>query len=224
MKAGPARKRRAVVEEIEPRILYSADFAPGLVDTATLTPSAEQRVVEPTGEFTNTTRDAHTRRHEIVFVDPATPDYDKLIEDIRAQDGERHIEVVLLDGGKDGVKQISDTLAARSDISAVHLVSHGSDGAVQLGSSTLDFDSLLKNATPDQRLEHGPDRRCGSSDLWLRGGGYAGRQVPDRCIGSVDWRGCGSERGSYRGSRARRQLDLRVSNGQHRDAIGYLHG
>ena len=32
MKAGPARKRRAVVEEIEPRILYSADFAPGLID------------------------------------------------------------------------------------------------------------------------------------------------------------------------------------------------
>jgi hypothetical protein len=43
-------------------------------------------------------------------------------------------------------KQISDVLAGQKDVSAVHLISHGSDGEVHLGSSLLNFDSLLKNA------------------------------------------------------------------------------
>ena len=55
--------------------------------------------------------------------------------------------MVLLDAGKDGVAQITKTLANRQDVSAVHIVSHGADGSVQLGNSSLDFDSLLKNGS-----------------------------------------------------------------------------
>ena len=33
------------------------------------------------------------------------------------------------------------------DISAVHIISHGADGEVQLGGATLNFDSLLNNAS-----------------------------------------------------------------------------
>ena len=36
-------------------------------------------------------------------------------------------------------------LAGREDVGAIHIVSHGSDGSVQLGKSSLDFDTLLKN-------------------------------------------------------------------------------
>ena len=148
MKAGSARKRRPVVEEIEPRILYSADFAPGLVDADAFVPEAEQRVVEASGEYIQASfQESHDRRHEIVFVDSATPDYAKLVEDIRGQAGDRDVEVMMLDAGKDGIRQITKTLAGREDISAVHIVSHGADGAVQLGKTTLDFDSLLKNAS-----------------------------------------------------------------------------
>ena len=50
----------------------------------------------------------------------------------------------MLDAGKDGIRQITETLAGRTDISAVHIVSHGADGAVQLGKGSLDFDSLLR--------------------------------------------------------------------------------
>ena len=142
-------RRRPLVEEIEPRILYSADFAPGLVDAAALTPTAEQRTVDPAGEFIQTSaQDAQARRHELVLVETNTPDYQKLVDDILKQGGDgRDIEVVLLDASKDGIQQITDILAARQDLSAVHLISHGADGQVQLGTTQLDFDTLLKNAT-----------------------------------------------------------------------------
>ena len=126
--------------------MYSADFAPALVPDTGLDVQAEQRTVDPSGEFNQTSaQQVQASRHEIVFVETATPDYEKLIADIRAQGSGRDIEVVLLDAGKDGVAQITKTLAGRDDVSAVHLVSHGADGSVQLGKTSLDFDSLLKN-------------------------------------------------------------------------------
>ena len=141
-------RRRPLLEEIEPRILYSADFAPGLVPDTTLVPDVEQRTVDLGGEFAATAQEAQARRHELVLVETDTPDYQKLVDDILKQAGDgRDIEVVLLDASKDGLKQITDILAARQDLSAVHLVSHGADGTVELGVTELDFDTLLKNAT-----------------------------------------------------------------------------
>jgi hypothetical protein len=149
-KAAPAR-RKPVVEEIEPRILYSADFAPALLDHSADQPALpEHRVIEASGEFAQahaTQQQADTRRHELVLVESNTPDYQKLIEDIVKQAGDgRSIEVVVLDASKDGIAQISDILSQRQDLSAVHLISHGADGQVQLGTTGLNFDTLLKNA------------------------------------------------------------------------------
>jgi hypothetical protein len=172
MKARSARKRHAVVEEIEPRILYAADFAPALADAAAFVPEAEQRLVEPSGEFTETGIQ-ETRQHEIVFVDSATPDYSKLIEDIRSHNGERDIEVVLLDGGKDGIEQITKTLSGREGITAVHIVSHGSDGGVQLGKSNLNFDALLKNAS---NIKKWGNALTGEADILIYGCDVAASQ------------------------------------------------
>src|SRR3954464_1096796 len=146
-----ASRRRPLIEEVEPRILYSADVNP-LAVPAPL--PAENRSVDSGGEFVapaaapqQSAAAVEQSRHEIVFVDTNTPDYQKLVDDIQAQSGaQRQIDVVLLDGQGDGIKQISDTLAGQKDVSAVHLISHGADGEVQLGASTLNFDSLLKSA------------------------------------------------------------------------------
>ena len=45
------KARRPGIEEIEPRILYSADFAPALVPDASVDAHAEQRTVDSSGEF-----------------------------------------------------------------------------------------------------------------------------------------------------------------------------
>jgi Domain of unknown function (DUF4347) len=73
-------------------------------------------------------------RHEIAFVDTQVKDYQQLVDDLNNQnDAQRQIEVVLLTAGQDGIQQISETLQNRHDIDAIHIFSHGLDGAVELG-------------------------------------------------------------------------------------------
>jgi len=83
-----------------------------------------------------------------VFVDTQTPEYQALVESMResALAQGRNLEFVLIDADRDGIRKITDTLAQKSDLNAVHIISHASDGAVQLGSAQLDFESLLKRA------------------------------------------------------------------------------
>ena len=127
----PSRLQRFVVEALEPRLLYSADVGPSLLG-AVMPPVAEQRLLES---------EPLTQAHEVVFVDAATPDADRLISDIASQPG-RTIDVVRIGADEDGLARIGAELAARQDVSAVHIISHGSDGAVYLGSSVLDLQSL----------------------------------------------------------------------------------
>ena len=55
----------------------------------------------------------------------------------------RHIELVLLDGRRDGLEQIAEALAGRSGTDAIHLITHGSQAALQLGTARLTTDSML---------------------------------------------------------------------------------
>ena len=129
----PERQRPAV-ELLEPRVLYSADLTPAALAGGALLGPAEHRLLDQAVE---------TRAQEMVFVDTATPDYQVLIDDITRQAGPgRDVEVILLDGKSDGIEQISEALSGRSDVSAVHIISHGADGSVQLGAGTLDAQTL----------------------------------------------------------------------------------
>ena len=49
------------------------------------------------------------------------------------------IEVVVLDGSRDGIDQITEILAGYQDLDAVHFVSHGTDGTVKLGDTLVEI-------------------------------------------------------------------------------------
>ena len=61
---------------------------------------------------------------------------------MKAQAEGRRIEVVVLETGRDGIEQISEAMAERRDVDAVHIVSHGSDGNLQLGNAKLNAYNL----------------------------------------------------------------------------------
>ncbi|MEX8493879.1 DUF4347 domain-containing protein, partial [Sphaerotilus sp.] len=56
------------------------------------------------------------------------------------------IEVVVTDPARDGLAQITDLLSTRTDLAAVHLVSHGDAGLLQLGTTTVDASVLAARA------------------------------------------------------------------------------
>ena len=73
----------------------------------------------------------------IVFVDSAVDDHEALLKD--AASG---AEVVFLKPGHDGIEQIAAVLATRSNVPAIHIVSHGDAGQLQLGNATLTTESM----------------------------------------------------------------------------------
>ncbi|MBD2088910.1 DUF4347 domain-containing protein [Microcoleus sp. FACHB-1515] len=80
---------------------------------------------------------------QLVFIDTAVKDFLFLVRGVYPQ-----IPVVLLYPHRDGVEQITRTLAHRSNIEAIHIVSPGEPGRVQLGGANLTIDSIASYTEP----------------------------------------------------------------------------
>jgi Domain of unknown function (DUF4347) len=76
-------------------------------------------------------------RQEIAFVDRQVANYQQLVSGIRAR-----IDVVFLDPLVDGVQQITQELSKRKGLAAVHVISNGAIGRIQLGKSELSMQTL----------------------------------------------------------------------------------
>ncbi|APW36294.1 hypothetical protein RD110_02935 [Rhodoferax koreense] len=159
----PASRRRAVLEDIEPRILYAADHPAA---TALATPWPAQETATASTE-TQPAPTAPRDATELVFIDERVPDAEMLIADITAQaTAGRHIEVVRIGADDDGIALISSTLAERGDVDGVHVVAHGSEGRVVLGDTTLDQQALLQRAG---EIAGWGEHLSGGADLLLYG-------------------------------------------------------
>ncbi|WP_304350731.1 Ig-like domain-containing protein, partial [Comamonas testosteroni] len=77
------------------------------------------------------------QRQEVVFIDNRVPDYQQLLNGLKPG-----TEVVVLDGSRDGLQQMADYLEGRSGIDAIHVLSHGNEGMLVLGNTTLNNATL----------------------------------------------------------------------------------
>lgn len=73
----------------------------------------------------------------LVVIDAAVPDADQLVQGAAAS-----AEIVVLDGDRDGVEQITEILKQRLGLASLHLVSHGAPGCLVLGNRELNLSSL----------------------------------------------------------------------------------
>ena len=133
------KRRRATLEQLEARTLFSADIMSAVLDNGhindTTTPDDTDWLTAPTA--------SNTQSLEIVFIDEATPDYQRLIQDIQLNHFEnRHFEIVVIGEDENGIHKITETLAKHSNVDAMHLVSHGSDATVNIGNVSLDRDTV----------------------------------------------------------------------------------
>ena len=146
---------RFVVEELEPRILYSADALAWLgmvggaevrrVDAEIATPASSEasasaaRIASPEAQA--------TAAHEIVFIDSRVPDAMRLVDDLLQQRANgRMVSIVTLNADDDGVGQIERALAGEQGLGAIHIISHGSAGAIDIGRTHLDASALASQA------------------------------------------------------------------------------
>ncbi len=81
----------------------------------------------------------------IAFIDTAVPDWKTLVDGVTTG-----TEVILLDSNRNGVEQIAHKLRG-GNFSAVHIVSHGAVGSLQLGNTVLTLDILSDRASTPLR-------------------------------------------------------------------------
>ena len=167
----PRPSWRLLAEPMEARILHSADLAPlAWAGAAALHAPAAQATL---GDLT-------VQRSEIVFVDASLSDARGLVADLQSQrSAGRSIEIVTIDAGVDGLALIGATLAARHGIGAVHVLAHGSDGRLQLGSMVLDEPTLLRRADELAAWSHA---LTGDADLLLYGCDLAASATGQRLV------------------------------------------
>ncbi|KIQ23265.1 hypothetical protein RT97_25870 [Variovorax paradoxus] len=82
-----------------------------------------------------------TQGAQIVFIDPGISDVSTLLQGI-----DPSAEVVFLDSRSDGLSQIASALNGRTDIGAIHILSHGDPGELRLGNAVYDNADLSARA------------------------------------------------------------------------------
>ncbi|SFO72227.1 Autotransporter-associated beta strand repeat-containing protein [Ectopseudomonas composti] len=134
----------ALAMALEPRMMFDGAVAATAAEVADTQAANAQPTADASSSHDNlaaTPTGTADNRQEIVFVDGQVQDYQQLLAGLNPG-----TEVVVLDPKGDGLKQISDYLAGRSGIDAIHIVSHGLPGQVTLGSLALDKAGLDAHA------------------------------------------------------------------------------
>ncbi|TRW91231.1 DUF4347 domain-containing protein [Candidatus Methylobacter oryzae] len=111
-------------------------------DTASLSITDENRITVLAPQILRTADPSlDGGKWEVAFIDTGVADYQTLVDGIRPG-----IEVVLFDSTRNGLSQMAQILEGRSGIDAIHIVSHGSEASLELGSLTLTSQNLQGHA------------------------------------------------------------------------------
>ena len=154
---------------LEPRILLSATPIAPIADAAPVAPIVE--VVPPAAVVSvpNDSTGHDSSRVELVVIDPRLADSQQFLNDLsQHQHSGVTFEILTLDTNRDGISQIDDAIRNHTDISAIHILSHGSDGRFLVGSTVLSSDNLDSYAIGVSKLAPIAQQRCRHFDLRLR--------------------------------------------------------
>ena len=160
----PKRKKSNKYMSLEPRMMFDGALAATVAEAAF---DAHDFAGDSTHDATNIDRrlfDALTAAPEdlqpyiehiapssgIAFIDGAVEDIDLLIAEMGPD-----IAIYVLDTNTDGVEQIAAILKDRSDVSAIHIISHGRSGTLDLGSAKLTEVSMASGHADEMAIIRG---------------------------------------------------------------------
>ena len=102
----------------------------------------------------------------IIFTDPSVEKSDSLIDDLTASYGDNDYKVFTLEQDSDGIEQMSLILAQYAGVKSVHVLSHGNESQLNIGSTRLDSQTVLQYQEPLQAWNNALDE---SADILLYG-------------------------------------------------------
>ncbi|QTX19400.1 DUF4347 domain-containing protein [Comamonas aquatica] len=136
---------------LEQRFMFdgagAADAAHAVVDGAAATDAAADTAGALRHALMAEAAPATSPRQEVVFVDSQVVNLAELLAGLSG-----NAEVVILDASKDGLQQMADYLQGRSGLDAIHLLSHGADGTVQMGNVWLSSANLAEHSAALQGI------------------------------------------------------------------------
>ena len=131
---------RSLFENLEERVLFD-----GVPDATFLLPDTDAQTDVPAQVQFESAEFSAPR--ELILIDAGVKDGDQLLASILENKSESALEIRFLDGDSDGVQQISEILsAANYKYDAIHILSHGDEGQVNLGNTTLDANNFSEYA------------------------------------------------------------------------------
>ena len=178
MEKNSSPKHRSLFESLEERVLFD-----GVTD-APMDPSGSD-VVPPIvpAQTQQINQQEQETPKELVIVDAGVENYEELVSELVESRAEGSLEFRVLNSHEDGVSQITEILSeSNSQFQAIHILSHGNEGEVHLGDTTLSGQNL--DQYTDQ-LASWSDYLTGEADLLFYGCDLAGNSSGESLLASV---------------------------------------
>ena len=126
---------------LEPRIAFDAAMAAEVMDETAEQVAfdrAEEAVSDAeTDALASALEGAPDPSKHVVFVDAGVDDIAGLLSSVPTE-----AELIFLDPTQDGVAQMADALVGMQNIDAIHIISHGDEGRLELGNGALTIESI----------------------------------------------------------------------------------
>lgn len=137
------------MDELEPRILMSASLEGLLVNDnfnevndINYTEPSEHLIIAENETFVAAEINDGIRR-ELVIVNSNTPNFQFLVDGfLKQQSNELQFDTLILNNNQNGIEQITTALNNYQSLDAVHIITQGNNGQVQLGDSNLSYDNI----------------------------------------------------------------------------------
>ena len=162
--------RFSFFENLEERVLFD-----GVPDGALIIPETVQPQDIPAQSLSlEQTQSPAQSQVELIVIDSGIENGQALLSSLVASKPGTSFEVYFLDSTEDGVRQITERLSASdTDFKAIHVLTHGNAGNVELGSSTLNLDNISRY---QDDLANWSDSLTGDADILFYGCELAGNE------------------------------------------------
>jgi large repetitive protein len=111
----------------------AAPFLSGIVDQGGNRVTADDQSGQMLASEPDVSVRAEAASNDFIFIDMSVPNIAGLIQEWNGKG-----TIVLIDQNSDGIDQIRSALAGQTNVTAIHIVSHGDDGVFWLGNTRVD--------------------------------------------------------------------------------------